>query len=140
METVLSTYRIQLNKDFRLADLQALVPYLSQLGISHVYVSPILRARAGSGHGYDVVDPRELNPEIGSESELQELVTTLRAHGMGLVLDIVPNHMATGRENDYWEDVLTHGRSSPFADWFDIDWGPADAKRVMPDSHSSRSL
>ncbi|MGD8866898.1 MAG: malto-oligosyltrehalose synthase [Gemmatimonadales bacterium] len=129
METVLSTYRVQLNKDFRLVDLQALVPYLSQLGISHVYVSPILRARAGSGHGYDVVDPRELNPEIGSESELQELVTTLRAHGMGLVLDIVPNHMATGRENDYWEDVLAHGRSSPFADWFDIDWGPADARR-----------
>ncbi len=129
METVLSTYRVQLNQRFRLGDLKALVPYLAQLGVSHVYVSPILRARSGSGHGYDVVDPQALNPEIGSEFDLEELVAALRSQAMGLVLDVVPNHMATGSENRYWEDVLAHGHSSPYAAWFDIDWGPASARR-----------
>jgi (1->4)-alpha-D-glucan 1-alpha-D-glucosylmutase len=129
METVLSTYRVQLNLDFRLSDLTALVPYLARLGVSHVYLSPILKARSGSGHGYDVVDPQVVNPEIGNESDLERLVAALRCQTMGLVLDIVPNHMATGSENRYWEDVLTHGRSSPFADWFDIDWGPGSARR-----------
>lgn len=124
---VVSTYRLQLHAGFRLSDARELVPYLSRLGISHVYLSPILRARSGSTHGYDVVDPTTLNPELGTDTDLAGLVEDLRARDMGIVLDIVPNHMATGPENPYWEDVLSHGRSSRFARWFDIDWAaPVD--------------
>ncbi|KPK83036.1 MAG: hypothetical protein AMS25_01325 [Gemmatimonas sp. SM23_52] len=129
METILATYRVQLHAGFRLTDLRGLITYLAQLGVTHVYLSPILHARAGSTHGYDVVDPTALNPELGSESDLKHLVDALHRERMGLVLDIVPNHMATGSENRFWEDVLSHGPCSRFADWFDIDWGPPGARR-----------
>jgi (1->4)-alpha-D-glucan 1-alpha-D-glucosylmutase len=126
--TPLATYRLQFNRDFRLENARAIVPYLSRLGITHVYSSPILRARAGSTHGYDVVDPTMINPELGDEGEFRLLVEALKAHGMGLVLDIVPNHMAAVSENRYWQDVLTYGPSSPYARWFDIDWRMPGAK------------
>jgi (1->4)-alpha-D-glucan 1-alpha-D-glucosylmutase len=125
---LLSTYRLQLTPDFTLHHAAALVPYLASLGVSHVYASPILRARSGSAHGYDVVDPTVVNPELGGQAALQALTAALRAHGMGLLLDIVPNHMATGHENPYWMDVLAHGRSSYWARWFDIDWLSPDAE------------
>lgn len=129
MTAVVSTYRVQVSPKFGLEAVSALVPYLARLGVSHVYLSPLLRARSGSEHGYDVVDPTVLNPALGSEADLEALVETLRRHDMGLILDIVPNHMATGSENPFWEDVLTHGPASAFSHWFDIDWGPTDARR-----------
>ena len=123
-----ATYRLQLNKDFPLAEARAIVPYLDRLGVSHLYSSPILAARPGSTHGYDVVDPSKVNPELGGEVERRALVEALHARGMGLVLDIVPNHMGTGHVNPYWDDVLARGRSSRYARWFDIDWAAADPK------------
>ncbi|MGH7517472.1 MAG: malto-oligosyltrehalose synthase [Gemmatimonadales bacterium] len=119
---ILATYRLQLHGGFTLAEARALVPYLARLGITHIHSSPLLRAREGSQHGYDVVDPSVLAPALGDEHELERLVGALHAHGMGLVVDIVPNHMAASRENWRWEDVLTHGPASPYARWFDIEW------------------
>lgn len=125
MTALRATYRLQLNKDFRFADAQALVPYLDRLGISHVYLSPILRARAGSTHGYDTVDHTTINPELGSEGDFRALVAALRRHDMGVILDFVPNHMGVGgADNWLWLDVLKHGQESQYADWFDIDWHP----------------
>ncbi len=123
----LATYRLQFNRDFRLADAQSLVPYFSRLGITHAYASPILRARQASTHGYDVVDPRTINPNLGDKNDLFSLVTELKKLGLGLVLDVVPNHMAASIENPYWRDVLSYGPSSPFSGWFDIDWRMPDA-------------
>lgn len=120
---LLATYRLQVHKDFPLEQARKIVPYLERLGISHMYSSPQLHARAGSTHGYDVVDPLALNPELGTETERRSLIDVLHAAGLGLVLDIVPNHMGVGKENSYWQDVLMHGPSSAYADWFDIDWG-----------------
>ena len=101
--------------------------FRASLGISHLYASPLLRARAGSTHGYDVVDPTIINPELGGEDALRDLVAALRAHDMGLILDIVPNHMGVGgAENAWWLDVLEWGRASPYAEFFDIDWDPPD--------------
>ena len=117
-----ATYRLQFNASFRFEDAQKLIPYFSRLGVTHAYSSPLLRARQESTHGYDVVDPRSVNPNIGDETAFRNFVKTLHAHGMGLVLDIVPNHMAACGENPYWEHVLTYGISSPHARWFDIDW------------------
>ncbi len=122
----MATYRLQFNQDFRLTDAQALVPYFSRLGITHCYASPLLRARQGSSHGYDVVDPAMINPNLGDKTDLVSFVSTLHNFGLGLVLDIVPNHMAASIENPYWRDVLTYGPSSPFASWFDIDWRMPD--------------
>lgn len=119
---LVATYRLQLNKDFRLADVQRIAPYLRRLGISHVYSSPALRSRPGSTHGYDVVDPAELDPELGTEAEWRRVMGALHAEGIGVVLDIVPNHMGTGRDNPYWDDVLANGIASRYASWFDIDW------------------
>ncbi|MEC3909194.1 malto-oligosyltrehalose synthase [Sphingobium sp. CR2-8] len=119
-----ATYRLQLTRDFPFAAAQEIVPYLATLGVSHVYASPITTARAGSTHGYDVIDPTRINPELGGEEDFRRLVTALRSHGMGMIIDIVPNHMGVaGGDNAYWNDVLRHGRDSPFACWFDIDWG-----------------
>ena len=130
-----ATYRVQLHGEFRFADAVALVPYLAQLGISHLYCSPFLRARAGSRHGYDVVDHNEVNPELGTRAELDQLVDSLHAHHMGLVIDVVPNHMGVlGGDNAWWLDVLENGPASAFADYFDIDWCSADpalAGRVL---------
>ena len=121
----LATYRLQLNRDFTFAQATAIVPYLSALGISHCYVSPCLKARAGSMHGYDIVDHDSLNPEIGSPEDFDRLVATLHEHGMGLILDIVPNHMGVmGSDNSWWLDVLENGESSVYAGFFDIDWHP----------------
>jgi (1->4)-alpha-D-glucan 1-alpha-D-glucosylmutase len=124
-----ATYRLQFNRDFPLTDALALVPYLRELGVSHVYASPLFKARPGSGHGYDVCDYTQLNPEIGGEEELGLLVAALRENQMGLVLDIVPNHMGIGApENHWWWDVLTHGASSQYAAYFDIDWESDDPR------------
>ena len=99
------------------------MPYLAALGISHVYASPIMQARPGSTHGYDIIDHNRLNPEIGSEADFGALVDALHAHGMGLILDFVPNHMGVGgKDNAWWLDVLEWGRDSPFAAYFDINW------------------
>ena len=96
--------------------------------ISHVYCSPYFRARAGSTHGYDVVDHNSFNPEIGSREDFDRLVAELRAHGMGHILDIVPNHVGVmGSDNAWWMDVLENGQASIYADYFDIDWNPANA-------------
>jgi (1->4)-alpha-D-glucan 1-alpha-D-glucosylmutase len=128
-----STYRLQFRPGFGFAEAMALVPFLSGLGITEVYASPILQARRGSQHGYDVTDPLSLNAELGTEREFDALVAALKRHGMGLVLDIVPNHMAACAENPYWADVLEHGRASEYARWFDIDWDAApDGKLTLP--------
>jgi (1->4)-alpha-D-glucan 1-alpha-D-glucosylmutase len=123
---LIATYRLQLNRDLRFADAARLVPYLAALGVSHLYASPFLKARPGSAHGYDIVDHNAINPEIGTEAELYALLERLREHGMGLILDVVPNHMGVLREdNAWWQDVLEHGKNSRFAKFFDIDWQPA---------------
>ncbi|MDE2264075.1 MAG: malto-oligosyltrehalose synthase [Gammaproteobacteria bacterium] len=122
-----ATYRVQLNAGFTFKDLTAAVPYLAALGISHVYCSPYLRARSGSAHGYDVIDHNSFNPEIGSRADFDRLVAELRAHGMGHILDIVPNHVGVmGSDNVWWMDVLENGQASIYADYFDIDWNPAN--------------
>ncbi len=120
-----ATYRVQLNADFTFADAHAIVPYLTRLGIGALYTSPFLRATPGSTHGYDVTDYGSLNPEIGTEEDLHALTDTLRAHGMGLLVDVVPNHMGiAGGANAWWQDVLENGRTSAYAEFFDIDWRP----------------
>lgn len=120
-----ATYRIQLNQKFRFADTLKVLDYLHELGISDLYLSPILAARKGSTHGYDLIDPSRINPEIGSEEDFNTLQTELQNRGMGLLLDIVPNHMAASAENPWWMDVLENGSQSAFAGFFDIDWRPA---------------
>jgi (1->4)-alpha-D-glucan 1-alpha-D-glucosylmutase len=121
----LATYRLQLNRDFTFAQATEIVPYLAALGISHCYISPCLKARPGSVHGYDIVDHNSLNPEIGTRDQFDHFVSTLRQHGMGLILDIVPNHMAVmGSDNAWWLDVLENGEASIYGCFFDIDWRP----------------
>ena len=121
-----ATYRIQFHNGFTFADAAALAPYFARLGISHLYASPILAARAGSMHGYDVIDHARINPELGGEEGFRALAATLREHDIGIILDIVPNHMAVGgADNLYWLDLLEKGRDSVFANLFDIDWEPA---------------
>ncbi len=125
-----ATYRFQFHKDFTFADAEALVPYLDEIGISHLYASPITAARSGSTHGYDVIDPTRINPELGGEPAFRSLVSALRARNMGVIIDIVPNHMGVaGGENTWWNDVLTRGEASEFARYFDIDWRE---KLVLP--------
>ena len=122
-----ATYRLQFHKDFTFAHAVPLAPYLARLGVSHIYSSPIGTARAGSTHGYDQVDPTVVNPELGGEEGFRALVSALKAQGLGVVLDIVPNHMAVGQaDNRWWRDVLRNGRDSAHAELFDIDWEPAD--------------
>jgi len=117
------TYRIQLNHEFTFAQATEIVPYLARLGVSHVYCSPYLKARAGSAHGYDVVDHNALNPEIGSAEEYERFVAALAAHDMGQMIDLVPNHMGVGGDdNAWWLDVLENGQASDYAEFFDIDW------------------
>jgi len=126
-----ATYRLQFHKGFTFVDAERLVPYLAALGISHVYASPIMQARAGSTHGYDITDHNAINPEIGTRAEFERLVGALHKAGLGLVLDFVPNHMGVGDENPWWFDVLMWGRNSPYATFFDIDWQPS--KRELRD-------
>jgi (1->4)-alpha-D-glucan 1-alpha-D-glucosylmutase len=121
----LSTYRLQFNRDFTFAQATEIVPYLAALGISHCYASPYLRARPGSTHGYDIIDHHHLNAEIGTPEEYDRFVSALHEHGMGQILDIVPNHMGVmGADNAWWLDVLENGEASAYADFFDIDWEP----------------
>jgi len=132
-----ATYRLQLNRSLRWADAARIVDYLDRLGIDACYVSPILAARPGSEHGYDVVDFGRLNPELGTEEEFRAFAQTLRRRGMGLVVDVVPNHMFIGSpDNLAWRDLLENGPSSPFARHFDVDWTPPkpdlEAKVLLP--------
>src|SRR5581483_10747148 len=117
-----ATYRLQFHKDFPFARAKAILAYLDDLGISDVYASPIFHARGGSTHGYDVVDPNRLNPELGAPEEFDALIADVRERGMGWLQDIVPNHMAFDGENRMLMDILENGQASPYADFFDIDW------------------
>ncbi|MES2532528.1 MAG: malto-oligosyltrehalose synthase, partial [Pseudomonadota bacterium] len=120
-----ATYRLQFHKDFRFDDAIEILPYLARLGVSHVYCSPIQRARPGSMHGYDVVAHDEINPELGGPEGFERFSAALRAHGMGQLLDLVPNHMGVlGADNAWWTDVLENGPASLYAQHFDIDWQP----------------
>jgi (1->4)-alpha-D-glucan 1-alpha-D-glucosylmutase len=123
-----STYRLQLHGGFTFDDAAKVADYLKLLGISHVYCSPYLQAAPGSLHGYDVVDHQRVNDELGGEDGHTRFCRRVRELGMGQVLDIVPNHMALGRENRYWWDVLENGPSSRYATWFDIDWNSSEVK------------
>jgi len=127
---------LQFNKDFTFRDATGLLDYFSELGITHIYASPIWRSRPGSTHGYDVIDPTRLNPELGTEADFFTLQTELRNRGMGLVLDIVPNHMSASSDNSWWMDVLEHGPESAYASYFDIDWHPPsrslESKILLP--------
>ena len=127
MKPLSATLRLQFHRDFTLDHATELVGYFASLGISHLYASPLLTARPGSMHGYDVIDPTRINPELGGEPALRRLVEALRREGMGLILDIVSNHMAVGgRGNTWWLDVLEWGRRSPYAQFFDIEWNSPD--------------
>src|SRR6478735_6062632 len=123
-----SSYRMQLHAGFTFADACRVMPYLKDLGISHVYCSPYMQAAKGSMHGYDVIDQQKVNSELGGEEGQTRFLNTLKELELGQLLDIVPNHMATGAGNRYWWDVLENGPSSRFADWFDIDWNSAEVK------------
>ncbi|HEX6210767.1 MAG TPA: malto-oligosyltrehalose synthase, partial [Methylomirabilota bacterium] len=120
-----STYRVQFRQEFGFREAAALVPYLASLGVEACYASPYLKATPGTRHGYDICDHNALSPELGGEEAFAELTGALQAHGMGQILDFVPNHMGIDpRTNAWWRDVLESGPSSPFAPYFDIDWAP----------------
>ncbi|MGB8795799.1 MAG: malto-oligosyltrehalose synthase [Mycobacterium sp.] len=136
---VLSTYRLQLRGEssgfgFTFADAENLLDYLAELGVSHLYLSPILTPVGGSAHGYDVTDPTTVSAELGGSEGLERLSAAARARGMGLVVDIVPNHVGVDKpeQNPWWWDVLRHGESSAYASFFDIDWDLADSRIVLP--------
>jgi (1->4)-alpha-D-glucan 1-alpha-D-glucosylmutase len=120
-----ATYRLQFHRGFTFRDATGLVPYLAALGVSHLYASPITEARPGSTHGYDIIDHNRFNPEIGSDEDFRRLIAALRAHGIGLIVDFVPNHMGIGADNVWWLDVLEWGQESPVARYFDINWHAA---------------
>ncbi|MBX3624182.1 MAG: malto-oligosyltrehalose synthase [Rhizobacter sp.] len=123
-----ATYRLQLHKDFSFDDAVAVLPYLQRLGVSHLYCSPIWRARPGSLHGYDVVAHDEINPELGGRDGFERFANAARELGLGLILDMVPNHMGVlAAENPWWTDVLENGQASAYARHFDIDWHPVNA-------------
>ena len=122
-----ATYRLQFHKDFGFAQATDIVEYLHELGISDIYASPIFKARAGSMHGYDVVDHSQIDPALGGEENFEAFTSALKTRGMGLILDIVPNHMGIGEtSNTWWMDVLENGPSSSYATYFDIDWQPVN--------------
>ncbi len=121
----MATYRLQLHQGFGFLEARRLLPYLRDLGITTLYASPLFKARRGSLHGYSVTNPLELNPELGSKAAFDHLVLKLKAYGMGLLLDVVPNHMAMDPSNPWWMDVLENGAKSPYAVFFDIDWHPS---------------
>src|SRR4051794_6690583 len=126
-----ATYRLQLHRGFPFDQAAAVVPYLAELGVSDAYASPILQARPGSTHGYDVVDHGKINPELGGDAAFEEFSAGPRRHGLGLILDTVPNHMGIhDPANGWWMDVLENGAGSAFADHFDIDWRPVKAELV----------
>jgi (1->4)-alpha-D-glucan 1-alpha-D-glucosylmutase len=118
----LATYRLQFNSNFQFRDAIGILDYLRELGISHIYASPVFTSRRGSGHGYDVTDPTRIDPDLGGEQGFAELQTAIEERNMRLLLDIVPNHMAASSENRWWMDVLEFGPDSSFASYFDINW------------------
>lgn len=120
----LSTYRFQFNQGFTFNQAKEVVPYLKELGITHCYASPLLAPRSDSTHGYDIIDHTSLNPRLGSYDDFIDFVNELHKYDMGLIMDIVPNHMGIGKENKWWMDVLENGPSSEYACYFDIDWKP----------------
>lgn len=132
-----ATYRLQLGPSFTFDDAARRVPHLADLGVTHLYLSPVLEAVRGSAHGYDVTDPTTVRAELGGRKGLERLADSAHVDGLGLVIDIVPNHLGVGRpeQNPWWWDVLAHGRKSPFAHYFDIDWDPrngAGGKLALP--------
>lgn len=122
MPDVIATYRLQFRPEFGFAEAAAVIPYLKALGVSHIYASPVFRARPGSAHGYDGVDPNRLNPELGSPQDWERLLRRRRAAGIGWLQDIVPNHMAYHADNRLLADIFEHGPASAYRDFFDIDW------------------
>lgn len=127
-----STYRLQMTEQFGFAAAAEVVPYLERLGVTDAYCSPLLQAAPGSTHGYDVVDPTRLDPRLGTREEFERFSSALRERGMGLVLDIVPNHMAAHVANPWWHDVLARGEGSRWARHFDIDWSANDGRLLLP--------
>ncbi|MEU8520460.1 malto-oligosyltrehalose synthase [Streptomyces sp. NPDC048577] len=128
-----ATYRLQLQPEFPFPAAERAVPYLAGLGVSHLHLSPVLEAVPGSSHGYDVTDHRAIRAELGGEAGLRALAATARDHGMGLVVDLVPNHMAASpRHNHALREVLREGPDSPYARWFDVDWAAADGRLLLP--------
>ncbi|MET8975061.1 malto-oligosyltrehalose synthase [Streptomyces sp. NPDC004539] len=128
-----ATYRLQLQPAFTFADAARAAPYLASLGVSHLHLSPVLEAVPGSAHGYDVVDHARVRGELGGEEGLRELAGTAREHGLGLVADVVPNHMAMApRYNHALWEVLREGPASPYARWFDVDWEARDGRMLLP--------
>ena len=132
----LACYRLQFNGDFTFRGASAVLDYLSRLGITDIYASPLLQSRSGSKHGYDVTDPLRIDSELGNEGQFEAFQSMLQKKGMGLLLDIVPNHMAASPENPWWMDVLENGPASAYAAYFDIDWHPPsltlDNKILLP--------
>ncbi|MDT5226035.1 MAG: (1-_4)-alpha-D-glucan 1-alpha-D-glucosylmutase, partial [Mycobacterium sp.] len=135
---VSATYRLQLRGAssgfaFTLADAENLLDYLDELGVSHLYLSPILTAVSGSSHGYDVTDPSTVSPDLGGPEGLARLAEAARARGMGLIVDVVPNHVGIDKpeQNSWWWDVLRHGRDSNYSTFFDIDWSLDDSGRIV---------
>ena len=129
MRAEIATYRLQMCCGFTLDDAAAIAEYLAELGISHLYSSPVLQAGKGSTHGYDVLDHSRVNRELGGEAAFERLSIALRKHDLGLLLDIVPNHMAIGgKDNLWWWDVLENGQSSKYAPYFDVEWMPPESK------------
>jgi (1->4)-alpha-D-glucan 1-alpha-D-glucosylmutase len=128
-----ATYRLQLRAGFGFSQAAAIAPYLAQLGVSHVYLSPIFKARPGSVHGYDITDHNELNPELGTEDDYASMIEAFRREELGRILDVVPNHMGVwGADNPLWLDVLEWGPYSQYAGWFDIDWSAQEGKLLAP--------
>ena len=123
-----STYRFQFNGQFTFKDATAQIPYLHALGITHVYASPYLKSQPGSAHGYDVTDHNQINPELGAEEDYNAYIAALKEHGIGQILDMVPNHMAASSANAWWTDVLENGQNSPYANYFDVDWTPVKSE------------
>src|ERR1700761_7550311 len=144
---VLSTYRLQLRGvssgfGFTFADAEKLLDYLDDLGVSHLYLSPILTPVTGSAHGYDVTDPTTVSAELGGPEGLAKLSAAARARGLGLIVDVVPNHVGVDKpeQNSWWWDVLRHGKSSAYASFFDIDWDLDDGRIVLPLLGSDRDI
>jgi (1->4)-alpha-D-glucan 1-alpha-D-glucosylmutase len=128
-----ATYRLQLRPGFGFREAATAVPYLAELGVSHLYLSPVLESATGSQHGYDVVDPEHVRGELGGEAGLRALIEATRAAGIGILLDIVPNHMSiAGRRNRWWLDVLENGAASAYAHYFDVDWTAGDDRVLLP--------
>ncbi|MGH3370233.1 MAG: alpha-amylase family glycosyl hydrolase, partial [Nocardioidaceae bacterium] len=122
------TYRLQLGPDCTFDGAAGLMGYLADLGVSHAYLSPVLQAAPGSTHGYDVTDPTAVSAELGGTEAFARMVAAARGDRIGLLLDIVPNHVSTDPANPWWWDVLAHGRASPAARLFDVDWDPPEPK------------